>query len=393
MTSRSPHKIDFVVYKITNKINGKIYVGKCRYGFKHRWTSHVRDSKIKQTPLYRAMRKYGLESFTIEAIEKYTSQKDMDEREAFWIEYLDCMNTNVGYNMMSDVQVRRVLTEEERIKRAHSMQKHKFIKEGKYTGVNKSYDRERPKPWMFSIKYCDNIYRKRFKTAVEAAEAYDKMALFLFGDDCLLNFPKKKAHYIQEGLSKFFDEVVLSSKESSEFYGVSLSGQTKEYRATITDHLNKYIYLGEYKTELEAAIVHDKVSFYLFSKNGPLNFPEGWDMSYITEGEQIYKFYTQENRDQKRKVPRASKYRYVSRKGANWETSFILNYKRYRTDTIFSEEEAAIAADEITVTLLGEAARTNFPIENYKINGELQKYPLPEPKIMPVQSRKLTKQA
>ena len=54
------------IYKITNRLNQKAYIGKTIYTVEERWQEHIRDSKrdrCKDRPLYRAMNKYGIENF------------------------------------------------------------------------------------------------------------------------------------------------------------------------------------------------------------------------------------------------------------------------------------------------------------------------------------------
>ena len=86
------------IYKITNQINGKLYIGKTLESIEHRWKQHISDSKkenIKNRPLYSAFNKYGIENFTIEPIEE-CEVKDIDERERYWIEYFNSFEN--GYN-------------------------------------------------------------------------------------------------------------------------------------------------------------------------------------------------------------------------------------------------------------------------------------------------------
>ena len=67
------------VYLIENKINHKVYVGKTYLTIQERWKEHIRESrKGTDRPLYRAIRKYGAESFSIVEIEQ---TENCEERE------------------------------------------------------------------------------------------------------------------------------------------------------------------------------------------------------------------------------------------------------------------------------------------------------------------------
>ena len=89
------------IYKITNQINKKIYIGQTSRTVKLRWQEHINSSRYSyrndyDNKLHRAMRKYGLNNFTIEEIEKCSINK-LHEREKFWIAYYH--STEVGYNI------------------------------------------------------------------------------------------------------------------------------------------------------------------------------------------------------------------------------------------------------------------------------------------------------
>ena len=74
------------IYKIVNKINGDIYVGKTTKTLEERFRKHRHKHKNVNTHLYKAMRKYGVENFEIFAIEECTG--NLNEREMHWIETL-----------------------------------------------------------------------------------------------------------------------------------------------------------------------------------------------------------------------------------------------------------------------------------------------------------------
>ena len=54
------------IYKITNNINNKIYIGKTNLTIEKRFKEHCRDAfreRNEKRPLYAAMRKYGIQKF------------------------------------------------------------------------------------------------------------------------------------------------------------------------------------------------------------------------------------------------------------------------------------------------------------------------------------------
>lgn len=92
------------IYKITNRVNGKIYIGQSR-NIHARWIGHktaaTNPNSKKDSVLYNAMRKYGIENFEIEVIEECLPEQ-LDDREIFYIkEYKSCIKDNreIGYNM------------------------------------------------------------------------------------------------------------------------------------------------------------------------------------------------------------------------------------------------------------------------------------------------------
>ena len=84
------------IYKIINNINSKVYVGQTNGTLSRRWSLHKQMHKTHSFVLYRAMRKYGIEHFTMELIEECDDNL-LDEREKYWINYYDSYNN--GYNM------------------------------------------------------------------------------------------------------------------------------------------------------------------------------------------------------------------------------------------------------------------------------------------------------
>lgn len=87
------------IYKISNKINDKIYIGQTKYSIEKRWKEHLYNVDKRDQTLYLAMRKYQKDNFYIEQLEEVELHL-LDEREIFWIQELKTVSPN-GYNITS----------------------------------------------------------------------------------------------------------------------------------------------------------------------------------------------------------------------------------------------------------------------------------------------------
>lgn len=92
------------IYKITNTINDKTYIGQSKQT-SVRWRDHIASSKMTpetlrfNSALYEEMREYGTDKFTFETIEEVSDEKAY-EKEQFWIKELNTLYPN-GYNLTS----------------------------------------------------------------------------------------------------------------------------------------------------------------------------------------------------------------------------------------------------------------------------------------------------
>lgn len=79
--------------------NGKVYVGQT-FDFAQRKSQHIYESHREKAnrPLYRSMRKNGIENFVFDILEECEDSLS-DERERYWISYYDSHNPEKGYNL------------------------------------------------------------------------------------------------------------------------------------------------------------------------------------------------------------------------------------------------------------------------------------------------------
>ena len=134
--------IDLIIYKATNKINGKVYIGQTRGTLLARKSQHLKRAKSGyKTKFYNAIRKYGEDSFEWDIICEAYDKNTLNDLETFFIGAYDSINS--GYNMVDggDNNVmdipgvkenhrKRMQSEETRKKLSDTMKKK--IAEGKF---------------------------------------------------------------------------------------------------------------------------------------------------------------------------------------------------------------------------------------------------------------------
>lgn len=82
------------IYKTTNLINNKIYIGQKKS------SEFLNEQYLGSGNLLRkALKKYGKENFRVELLEWCTSKVEIDQRERYWIRLFNATDLNIGYNI------------------------------------------------------------------------------------------------------------------------------------------------------------------------------------------------------------------------------------------------------------------------------------------------------
>jgi group I intron endonuclease len=85
------------IYKITNKINGKIYIGATKKDVKWRWSLHIKDARKNPImKISKAIGKYGKDNFIVDIIDCCHDLDNMNRQEKYWIKEFNSCET--GYN-------------------------------------------------------------------------------------------------------------------------------------------------------------------------------------------------------------------------------------------------------------------------------------------------------
>jgi len=86
----------YSVYRITNTVNGKVYIGYTRKSVENRFQEHLKLADKLDTKWYRAIRKYGAKAFVPVCLYQTPHLSDACEKERLFI--IEYQSSSLGYN-------------------------------------------------------------------------------------------------------------------------------------------------------------------------------------------------------------------------------------------------------------------------------------------------------
>jgi len=221
-----------IIYKTTNLINGKIYVGQDSKNN----SRYLGSGKL----LKLAIEKYGKENFKKEILEHCKTKEELDEKEKYWINLLKSTDGNIGYNITFGGQTGWMtgMKHSEETKLMYSL-KRKGLLIGDKNGMYGKKHTEEAKNKISNPKFGDKngMYGKK-----HTEEAKNKMREKLSGDKNPF-YNKKHTDETKKKLSEMAKKrktnpnskkvsvdglVFNSASEAARFFGLSTS--TISYR-------------------------------------------------------------------------------------------------------------------------------------------------------------------
>lgn len=118
-----------IIYKITNNISNKSYIGQTKRTLAERWREHRKDKKRYSSHFSNAISKYPKESWKLEILEEISDVYLLNERECYWIEFYDSLKN--GYNSISGGGQNTEFSKEAKFKMSKSQKGRKASEETK----------------------------------------------------------------------------------------------------------------------------------------------------------------------------------------------------------------------------------------------------------------------
>ena len=204
------------IYKHTNKINGKVYIGLTKTSLNSRWQN---GNGYKHCRLfYRAILKYGWNNFEHELIEEVDASI-LEEREKYWIAFYKSNNENFGYNLTSGGEQNKNLSKSTRLLQSKK-QKERAMKEGYINPFYKKKHSKESKNKMSNRQLTED--QKEIQRRIHLGKKHSEETKRKIKSNCHNN--KKINQYDIKGV---FIKVWSSIGEAAEFYSVDRSGISK----------------------------------------------------------------------------------------------------------------------------------------------------------------------
>lgn len=217
-----------IIYKITNLVNNKVYIGQTERTLNIRWKQHRYCKGCKY--LHNAILKYGVENFKVEEIERVPI-KDLNEREIYWIASYNSTDRTVGYNILKGGKLGRLqmykLSPED-IKKVIELDKQNVP----HTKIAKMFDIER-KTVTFVLRRETN-YTTKYKTLKQRTDL-EEVEAYLRKFNPTAKEVKEKFGFSQSTLFKFTKSIgykfLTYQERRREEYNISTSAQQPTKKA------------------------------------------------------------------------------------------------------------------------------------------------------------------
>jgi len=268
----------FIIYKVTNRINGKVYIGQTVKSLDVRKKEHIRKARsVKSWFLHNAIRKYGKDAFYFEIIRYCVSKEELNEKEMELIKEFKT-KAPLGYNMTDGGEgtMGYYPSQETRAKMGKAHKGNKYSLGCKHSEERKAEERKRMigNTYMVGRKLSDEtrarvskslMGNKRMVGYKHSEETKEKVSKFQKGRPkseetrAKMSAAAKGRKVTDETKAKLAKSWIARKQKvnspiasnTSGVPGVSWHKAASKWRAEITIN-NKYKYLGLFNNKQDA---------------------------------------------------------------------------------------------------------------------------------------------
>ena len=194
-----------IIYKSTNKINGKVYIGQTIKSLEQRIKGHIKESKIDSNrPFMSSINKYGVSNFIFEVIDSANSLDELNDKEIYWINFYNSVSPN-GYNVTGGGQGKKKIGTKELGKRIleglkKSEKWQTLLKDDEYLKKREQYFIGWNKGKKFTPEHKEKIWEKNKERIFKFNKSSSKRWIIVDKDNNIIRITGKDEYFENLGM-------------------------------------------------------------------------------------------------------------------------------------------------------------------------------------------------
>jgi group I intron endonuclease len=272
-----------IIYKSTNKITGKVYIGQTTKNLEKRIKGHVNESKKdKNRPFLSSINKYGVDNFVFEIIDFADNLNELNDKEIYWINFYNSVSPN-GYNVTGGGQGDKTIGTKELGKRISEGLKNsekwqtllnddEYLKKREEKFINSSKGKK------FSSEHKEKIWEKNKERILKFNKSTSKKWIVVDKDNNIIRITGKEEYFINLGMDtgdvSRMSKILSQGKNRKRYNGYYCFIDNEESDETILNIVSKLdeFYVKEYKiynriTQETKILKKDEVYSFCMTEN------------------------------------------------------------------------------------------------------------------------------
>jgi group I intron endonuclease len=247
-----------IIYKSTNKITGKIYIGQTTHTLDKRIKGHIKESKVDSNrPFMSSINEYGINNFVFEIIDSSDNLDELNDKEIYWINFYNSVSPN-GYNvtgggqgkkMKTTKELGRIISEglknSEKWQETKNSEEYKIKIEKSFIGWNKGK--------RFSPEHKEKIWERNKERVLEFNKSTSKKWIVVDKNNNIIRMTGKEEYFEKLGMDtgdiSRMSKILSQGKNRKRYNGYYCfidNGESDETILNIVLKLDEF-YIREYK--------------------------------------------------------------------------------------------------------------------------------------------------
>jgi len=268
-----------IIYKSTNKITEKIYIGQTTHTLDKRIKNHIKESKIESNrPFMTSIKNYGIGNFVFEIIDSADNLNELNDKEIYWIDFYNSVSPN-GYNVTGGGQGKKMISTNELSRRiSKGLQNSEKWQKTKNSEEYKKKFLCRNKGKKFTPKHKEKIWEKNKERILKFNKSTSKEWIVVDKENNIIRMTGKEEYFEKLGMDtgdvSKMSKILSQGKNRKRYNGYYCfidNGESDETILNIVSKLDEF-YIKEYKiynriTQETKILKKDEVYSFCMTEN------------------------------------------------------------------------------------------------------------------------------